>query len=127
MRNEKNMLDAFMPLHEKEWESRLFIDEAIKNKTEYHLETIARALSGKHTIKFSHADKNKPFKHVKHIESDSKGYVTKTKNYKIEARMNGFVFYGNNKIEVWLKVIDFWAGRKKIWPCGGASEPNNSK
>jgi hypothetical protein len=59
MRSEKQMLDSFMPLHEKEWEARLFIDEAIKNKTEYTLEAIARALSGKSNIKFVYAEKDK--------------------------------------------------------------------
>ena len=42
----------------------------------------------------------------------------------IEARMMEFIFYGNTKIEVWLNIIDFWAGKVTMFPCGGARFPN---
>lgn len=124
MRNEKEMLDSFIPLHEKEWEARLFIDEAIKNKTDYTLETIARALSGKSNIKFAYAKKDKPFEHTEHIEGDDKKWITKTSKYGIQAKMRPFVFYGNTKTDLWLKIIDFWAGKTTVFSCGGASFPN---
>lgn len=124
MRNEKKLLDSFMPLHEKEWESRVFIDEAIKSKSEYTLEAVARALSGLYNIELSYAEKDSPFKYTEHIESDSGQWLTKTKNYGIRAKMREYYFYGNIKIDIWLKVIDFWAGKVSIFPCGGASFPN---
>lgn len=124
MRNEKEMLDSFIPLHEKEWEARVFIDEAIKNKTDYTLETIARALSGKSNIKFAYAKKDKPFEHTQHIEGDDKKWITKTNKYGIQARMREFIFYGNTKTDLWLKIIDFWTGNITVFPCGGASFPN---
>ena len=81
MRNEKEMLNSFMPLHEKEWEARLFIDEAIKNKAEYLLEATARALCGVHKIRISYAEENKPFSHSEHIEGDDGKWVVKTKEF----------------------------------------------
>lgn len=124
MRKQNQMLSAFMPRHEKEWEARLFIDEAIKSKVEYHLEAIAKALSGKDEIKLDYTTEDKPFIHTDHIEGDDGKWTTKSKKYRIEARMREFVFHGNKEIEIWLKVIDFWAGREVCFPCGGASFPN---
>lgn len=124
MRNQNQMLDSFMPLHEKEWEARLFIDEAIKSKTEYTLEAIARALSGTNNINFSYSEKDKPFEHMEHIKGDDEKWITKTNKFKIEARMREFIFRGNTKTDIWLKIIDFWAGNVTVFPCGGASFPN---
>lgn len=124
MRNQKEMSDSFIPLQEKEWEARVFIDEAIKNKTDYTLETIARALSGKCNINFTYAEKDKPFEYTEHIEGDDKKWITKTSKYGIQARMRQFIFYGNTKTDLWLKIIDFWAGKTTVFPCGGASFPN---
>lgn len=124
MRNEKTMLNTFMPINEKEWEARLFIDEAIKNKAEYTLEAVARALSGKSKIKFAYAEKEKPFEHRDHISGDEGKWITKTEKFAIEAKMDEFVFYGNTEMQLWLKIIDFWAGKVTVFPCGGASFPN---
>lgn len=121
MRNTKQMLNSFMPKHEKEWEAKLIIDEAIKSNAEYKLEAIARALSGKNEVKFSYTNKDKPFEQTEHICGNDEKWIEKTSKYLIEARMREFVFYGNSEIDIWLKVIDFWAGKVTIFPCGGAN------
>lgn len=126
MRNEKEMLNSFMPIEEKEWEARLFIDEAIKNKTEYNLEAIARSLSGAYNIEFDYAEKDKPFEYTEHIQGDSKKFITNTNKYRVKAKMREFVFYGNKKVDIWLRIIDFWAGKVTIFPCGGACFPNET-
>ena len=124
MRNEKDMLNAFMPPSEKNFEARLFIDEAIKNKAEYTLEAVARALSGPCAISVSNAKEGSPYKNTEHIKGDDGEWVSVTNQYSMVAKMNEFVFYGNKKTELWLRIIDFWAGREAQWPCGGASFPN---
>lgn len=73
MRNEIDLLNSFEPIHEKEYEARLFIDKAIKNSTEFHLEAIARALSGNYELKTSKAN-GKPFEKTEHINSDDGQY-----------------------------------------------------
>lgn len=123
MRNEKQLLDSFTPEHEKEWDARLFIDSAVKNKVEFTLEVLARALSGKYEIKWNYSQ-GKDFSQVEHIETDNKKWVTVTKHFKIEARMSSYIFYGNSKTDIYLKIIDFWAGKQGIFPCGAASLPN---
>lgn len=124
MRSENKILNTFMPISEKEWEARLFIDEAIKNKVEYTLEALARALSGKSKIKFTYAEKAKPFENTENIQGDDGKWVTKTQKFAIEIKMDEFVFYGNTETQLWLKIIDFWAGKVTVWPCGGAGFPN---
>lgn len=121
MRNQSNLLNSFLPEHEKEWDARLFIDDAIKTKVEYDLESIARALSGNAKIRLEYKPTHDSFfEHTEHIEADDKSWIKVTKKYKIEARMMEYVFYGNTKTDIWLRVIDFWAGKKTIFPCGGA-------
>ena len=126
MRNEKEMLNSFMPLHEKEWEARLFIDSAIKNKSEYTLEAIARALSGKKKLSLRYCEDKKPFEFTEHLQGDGEGnvWIKQTRQYRIQMKMEEYCFFGNNMIEIWLKIIDFWAGKVSIFPCGGAGFPN---
>lgn len=112
-----------MPEHEKEYEARLMIDEAIKEKTEYHLEAIARMLSGKNKIRWHYA-KEEPIEHVESFEDVNGNWFQVKHKHAIEARMREFVFYGNSRTEIFLKIIDFWAGKKTIFPCGGSSISN---
>lgn len=124
MRKLNDLGNCFIPKHEKEWEARLFIDSAIKGSVEYQLEAIARALSGRHEIRFTPADESNPFINKEDIQGDDGKWVSKTSEYQIEARMDSFIFYGKNKIQIWTKIIDFWAGKESIFPCGSASFPN---
>lgn len=124
MRNQNEMIDCFMPKHEKEWESRLFIDKAIKDSTEYHLEAIARALTGKYKIRLSCAEKDNPFIKTEHIQGDDEKWIVKTKKYLWEAKFDSYIIYGRNRIDIWLKIISFWAAKESIFPCGAASFPN---
>lgn len=119
-----NMLNSFMPKHEKEWEARLFIDEAIKNKAEYTLEAVARALSGKHRIEVAYGTKEKPFERKYHIKGDDDKWIEQTKKYLFEAKMREFVVHANTLTGIWLAIIKFWTEDKTIWPCGGAAFPN---
>lgn len=121
MRNENMLLNEFVPMHEKEWDARLFIDDAIKTKAEYKLESIARALTGSRLIEFDYANSEQFLENTEHIEGNNGVWIEKTTKYKLRARMKEYHFYGNNKIELWLKIIDFWAGKTSIFPCGGAS------
>lgn len=125
MRKQIQLINDFVPLHEKEWEAMLLIDEAIKSKVEYALETLARTLSGANVISLSFAQEPLPFERIEHIETDKKEWVEKTTEHLIEAKMREFVFYGNNRTEIWLRIIDFWAGKQAIWPCGGANFNTN--
>ena len=125
MRNEMKMLNSFMPLREKEWEARLFIDEAIKNKAEYTLEAVARALAGV-KIEIFYGTQEKPFEYKRHIRGDDDRWIEKTEKYLYQATMRGFVFHANTKIGIWLQVIEFWTEKKVIWPCGGAFLPNSA-
>jgi hypothetical protein len=127
MRDQNGLLNSFVPQYEKDWDARLYIDEAIKSQAEYHLQTIARALSGKHDIRLNYADKDKPIDRTQHIEGDDGTWIKKTTKHLIEARMDSFVFYGNDITQIWIQVIDFWIGKKMIWPCGGAAYPNRAK
>lgn len=126
MRNQQNMINTFMPMHEKEWESRLFIDEAIKGKAEYHLEAIARALAGKNEIRFDVASKEKPHIVPNQIKTDSGRYVTVTNKYLYSVSvMNAFHVYANSMTEVWIEIIKGYAGASPmVFPCGGAFFPN---
>lgn len=124
MRNEIDLLNSFEPIHEKEYEARLFIDKAIKNSTEFHLEAIARALSGNYELKTSKAN-GKPFEKTEHINSDDGDWVKKTEKFEWEIRFGSYVLFGKNKIDLWLKVIEFWGAKESIFPCGGAYFPNN--
>jgi hypothetical protein len=132
MRKQNNLLDSFLPKHEKEWESRLFIDEAIKNSVEFHLETIARALCGKYEIKLKKAHE-RPFERTEHIEGDCKSWIRKTERFEWEASFDCWVIYGKNKTQMWLNIIDFWAGKQTVFPSGAtgyrneASEENKAK
>ena len=125
MRKQIQLLNDFVPLHEKEWEAMLLIDEAIKSKAEYALESIARMLSGANEVSLSFAQEMLPFERTEHIETDKKEWVQKTTEHLIEAKMREFVFYGNSRTEIWLQIIDFWAGKQTMWPCGGANFNTN--
>ncbi|WP_395762448.1 hypothetical protein [Elizabethkingia anophelis] len=46
MRNLKTVANNFIPKHEKEWDARLFVDEAIKSHSEIYLEIIKFWISG---------------------------------------------------------------------------------
>lgn len=121
MRDQSNLINAFIPLHEKKWEASLFSDKAIKSSVEYHLETLARALSGRTQLIIRMAEKDRPFEQVNHIQSDDGNWIVKTEKYKWMCKIDEFRVYGINKIQLWLNVIDFWAGRTIKFPCGGAS------
>ena len=125
MRNQIDLINNFMPIYEKEWESQLFIDKAIKDKAEYHLESIARALSGIYQLEISRSE-NKPFKVTEHIRSDDGEFIEKTERYEWAVKFDAYTLYGKNKLQIWLKIIDFWAGNCMIKPCGGASLPNKN-
>ena len=124
MRKLNDLGNSFIPKHEKEWEARLFIDSAIKGSVEYQLEAIARALSGRHEIRINTTVDSHLFLNKEDIQGDDGKWISKTSKYPIEARMDAFVFYGKNETQIWVKIIDFWAGNESIYPCGAASFPN---
>lgn len=121
MRDQSNLINEFIPLHEKKWEASLFSDKAIKSSVEYHLEILARTLSGRTELIIRMAEKDHPFEQINHIQSDNGDWIVKTEKYKWMCNIGEFRVYGINKIQLWLNVIDFWAGRTTKFPCGGAS------
>lgn len=120
MRNEQKMINSFMPIHEKEYEARLFIDEAIKGKVEYQLQAMARALSGNNKIRLRYSNNEEQVESIEQVKGDCGTYVRVSKKWAIEARLREFAFYGNNEIQIWLEIINFWAGKTTIFPCGGS-------
>lgn len=126
MRDMKYMFRDFVPLNEIEWQSRKFIDGAIKSKIELQLEVIARALSGSQKIKIRYSD-DPMFKRIDHIKADNGKWFEVTKNYKWEVSFGRHSLCGINKIDMWLKVIEFWAANERLYPCGGASHPSTSQ
>lgn len=120
MRNQQEMINSFMPTHEKEWEARLLVDKAIKGQSEYQLEAIARALSGKNEIKFEYeAPLNKP---TFHVCGDDGTWIKETKQFKISAKMGSYCFYANTKAGIWLEIIKFWIEKESVFPCGAVTE-----
>lgn len=115
------LFTSFIPSLEKEWEAKLFIDEAIKNNVEFHLEAIARALCGSYSIKFEYAERDNYFERTETIKDDNGNYFGRTEKFKIKAYMKEFIFYADNRISIWLQIINFWAGECTIFPCGGAN------
>lgn len=123
MREQNKLLNAFLPKHESEWDARLFIDSAIKQSAEFTLDTIAKALSGVNEIRWK--TYQEPQSHVIYQETDEDTFPKKTIKYTIEARIDTYVFFGFNKIEVLCQIINFWAGKQSVFPCGGAYFPNS--
>ena len=123
MREQNKLLDSFLPKHEKEWDARLFIDSSIKQNVEFTLGVLAQALSGVNEIRWQHYQDVQS--QVIYQETDEKTFPKKTIHYNLEARVDTYVFVGNNKIEVLCKIIDFWAGKQSLFPCGGAYFPNS--
>ena len=116
MRKLTDLLDTFMPLAEKEWSARLFTDEAVKGYTQVHLEVIARALCGKYDISLLKAT-NQPFECTEHIQGDCGKWIEKTEKFEWEASFGKWKVYGKNKTQIWLKIIDFFAGKQSLFPC----------
>lgn len=123
MRSTTDLLNSFLPKHEKEWDARLFVDQAIKESTERQLEILARALSGICEIRIKvHQE---PQEQVTYADTDCNTFPKKTIKYTHEAYVDTYVFFGNNKTQLYLQIIDFWAGKVSIFPCAGASFPNS--
>jgi len=122
MRDLKTAFDAIANTNEKLWDSRLFIDKALKNETEHTLGIIAKALAGRYKIVFNSQDA--PYEKTEDICGDNSAWVKVTTKHKLMVNMrdedSGYVFYGNNKIEIFVQIINFWAGRCSIFPCAGA-------
>lgn len=123
MREQKKLLDSFLPKNESEWEARLFIDSSIKQNVEFTLEVLAKALSGVNEIRFK--TYQEPLTHIIYQETDENTFPKKTIHYTMQARIDTHVFFGNNKIQLLCQIIDFWAGKQSIFPCGGAYFPNS--
>lgn len=124
MRKTNEMLNTFMPQPEKDWEAKLFIDQAIKAQAEYALECVARALSGAYDIQLEYKTQDEPFEDTEHIKGDDGSWIQKTGKYKLRAKMREFTFYGNKPIDLWVKIIHFWTVNQTIMPCGGAQYKN---
>lgn len=125
MRNLKTTYDALVPKHEKEWDAKLLIDSALKNDVEHKLQIMAHALSGKYKISFEKSPhKDKLHKNEVHTSGDCGSFVKTTTKHKLLAKLqsedSGYVFYGNNNTQIYLQIIDFWAGKCSVFPCGGA-------
>jgi hypothetical protein len=124
MRDTKNVLESLMPMHEKEWDARLFIDSAIKGNADRQLQIIARALSGRHPIRFERTP-DEGYVSTKHQKDEHGNYFKVVENFKILAKMDKYIFYGNSNAEIWLKIIGFWLVKETVFPCGGAAFPCN--
>jgi hypothetical protein len=123
MREQKILLDSFVPKHESEWDAKLFIDSSIKQNVEFTLEVLARALSGVNEVRFEFHQEAKS--HFIYQETDEGTFPKKTIQYTVEARVDSYCFFGNNKTQVLCQIIDFWAGKQGVFPCGGAHFPNS--
>jgi len=123
MRIQKRLLDSFLPKHEGEWDARLFIDSAIKQNVEFTLEILTKALSGVNEIKFTFHQE--PQEHFIYQETDEKTFPKYTFKYLCEAKVDSYCFFGKNKIQLLTQIIDFWAGKESVYPCGGAYFPNS--
>lgn len=123
MREQKRLLDSFLPKHESEWDARLFIDSSIKQNVEFHLEILAKALSGINEIKYTFHQE--PHSHIIYQETDKGTFPEYTLKYLCEAKVSSYCFFGKNKIQLLTQIIDFWAGKESVFPCGGAYFPNS--
>ncbi|AQX86110.1 hypothetical protein I6H88_06655 [Elizabethkingia bruuniana] len=125
MRNLKTVANNFIPKHEKEWDARLFVDEAIKSQSEDWLEIICRALSGSNEIKISKST-DRRFEKTRWIKADDGNYFNVTETFQYRCTMDRFVFHGNSHSEIYLEIIKFWISGS-IFPCAGAFKSNKSK
>lgn len=119
MRNPIDLLNSLSSNTEKKWDARLFIDSAVKQSVGFHLGVIANALCGPYKIRFEKATKVL-FENTEYHRTDGGEYVKVTTEYQYMATFDKWVFYGNNKISVLTKIIDFWAGKETVFPCGAA-------
>ena len=123
MRTQVELLSQILSPEEKEWEARLFVDEAIKSSVEFELQKIAKALSGGCYFLIEESDVG--FEDMCYIKGDDKNYhkVTERRKFCISMKTSdsGWIFYADNRIGLWLKVIDFWAGKQTIFPCASTS------
>lgn len=121
MRDLKQMVNSFVPGHEKTYEAQMFVDTAIKSSVEYSLECCARALSGGYAILLEKSDVG-GYTWTEHIKTDSDGWVEVTKKYQYMAKMEEYSFFADSTAEIWLNIIEFWM-KPKVYPCGGSGFP----
>jgi hypothetical protein len=123
MRDKMQMFDDFIPENEKDYDGRLFVDNAVKQNAAHQLETIARALSGKYPIEIQPC-KDEPFENRYYVKADDGTWPTQTVKYKFRGKMGSFHFYAQTRAGIYLAVIKFWIEDVVMFPCGAASIQN---
>ena len=86
MREQKRLLDSFLPKNESEWDAKLFIDSSIKQNVEFTLEVLAKALSGVNEVRFKFHQESQS--HIIYQETDENTFPKKTITYTIEAKVD---------------------------------------
>lgn len=125
MRSTLDMAYSFMPQNEKEYEAVLFVDEAIREKVEYHLAALARALCGPKNMNIEYAGPSDTdrFEHTEHKQDNLGGWHELTSRYKYRilfGHNREYTVYGTNLTQAYLRLIDWFAGDCMCFPCMGA-------